>query len=325
MTGCIRKGRAINMKRGREAGLAVLFAAALSNCLVFAGDRGLVRHAVEAKGDWERGIVLKRAVLLTDKNSASAAIDFEVPVEGDYQLYAYVYHNWRKYTPFISFEARDSAGDTHSGYMFFEPIWYLDKELPGRWVMHSPNAMPFWHLPEGRLSLRFRATGRDSMWDQDDSGMEGIIALETLILVPVSDGFSASSMDPEFLQGGAQDMIYSEDHGTGIAVVSENKVSYREIRLPVSGNYMALFSLYSRGPYKLEVSFSKGGVDRDFIIEDQAASSLWRNAVSGQFYIEAGDYTVGLRDISGSAAGNGMAVDYFILMPLPKEAHGELE
>ncbi len=81
--------------------------------------------------------------IFTNKKGAISEVEFEVPKNGYYQLYAYVYHNWRDSFPFIYFEGKDSNGIQHKGYTFFEKCWYLDKSSCGRWLMHSPYSAFF--------------------------------------------------------------------------------------------------------------------------------------------------------------------------------------
>jgi len=148
----------------------------------FCAESYLVKQAVEARGDWKKGVLLGREVLMTGQNNATAEITLDVPEDGDYYIYATVFQNWRKYTPFIYIEARDAQGNKHSDYTFFEHCWYLDKDEPGRWLTHSFNASP-WHLPKGRVSLIFSACGKKSVWGSQDIKMENILAVKEFILV----------------------------------------------------------------------------------------------------------------------------------------------
>lgn len=289
-----------------------------------AAEFGLIKKAVEAEGQWQKGIILDREVIFTDKNDAVFRIGFDVPWEGDYQLYAYVHQGWREYSPFIYVEAEDSRGIRHTGYMFFEDCWYISENSPGRWLMHSPSATPFWHLAEGELSLKFRVCGKSSVWEAQDTEMQDTVAIETLFLVPViSDDKQIISMEvvePEFGAGSWDIYEYSDRYASG--VISSNlagQTSYSEINIPVSGDYIGALSIRADGSYRIKISFENGKVSHKVIIEGEEASSLWKLRYFGPIYLRKGKYTLEFKNLLTKAKEiSETSIDYLMLIPLLK-------
>jgi len=293
----------------------------LSGSYAFSADFGPVKKAFEAQGEWQKGIVLDRKVIFTNKNRAASKIMFEVPQEGDYQLYVYVYHNWRKYSPFIFFEAKDAKGAVHKGYMFLEHCWYLGSEDKGRWLIHSPSAEPFWHLSRGRLFLRFWVQGMSSMWSDREVEMEDIVAIENFFLAPVitknGNPVSLELIDPEFGSGSCNAVSYSPGYAAGlIEAPAFSCSSHSDVEVPFSGSYVGVISMHTQNPYKAEVSFSSNDFKNQVTIGQDTRRPFWESKVFGPVFLKAGKYDLGFKNVSvKSWVPSEILVDYVILIP----------
>ena len=116
-------------------------------------ETSLVIDATSSTGTWEKGIITDRKVLFTDKSYVVSNIQMDVPKPGEYQLFVYAHHNWRKSSPCIYVEAVDSEAKVHTGYHKIENIWYLEQQDKGRWFFISLAQNPYWNLPKGKYNL----------------------------------------------------------------------------------------------------------------------------------------------------------------------------
>ncbi len=287
----------------------------------FTAEFALVKRAIETEGDWEKGVILEREVIFTKRNDTTSEIYFNIPGEGDYQLYAYVYHNWRKYSPFIYVEAEDSQGIRHTGYMFFEQCWYLDKDQPGRWLMHSPNAMPFWHLPKGKLSLTFSACGKKSIWDSRDVDMEDKIAIETFILAPVINNQRIISMgiiEPEFGRGRWMRQDYSDMYAAGlISSTLPGDISNSQISVTDTGDYMGVISLGGSQGHSIEISFTSGDFKQKISVKKKSSLPFWETLAFVPLHLSKGEYAVDFKNTSEKKDfRDAVLIDYLLLLPV---------
>ncbi|MCP4649211.1 MAG: hypothetical protein GY853_03900 [PVC group bacterium] len=152
--------------------------------IVFADQDYYSFSAISAKG-WEREVIDSKEVITVDSSLETGYIDLDVPQDGNYQLYISLFHEWREYTPFIYFEVVDCKKKRYSGYLFSEPRWYF---LPGegRWEIRASSADPFWFLHKGKLKVKFWVGARNSCWDNKETGIEGKVAIDRFMLIPVN-------------------------------------------------------------------------------------------------------------------------------------------
>lgn len=290
------------------------------NAAGFCADCAPIKKASEAEGGWKREIILGRDAISADKNGTSSRIWFDVPAEGGYQFYAYVYQNWRRDSPFIYVEAEDSLGKKHYGYMFFEPCWYLKREDPGRWLMHSPVTAPSWRLPRGKVSLTFSVYGRKSMWSREEVPMEGKVAVEHFFLIPVIGGNEAVStalLEPEFFFSAVKAEPYDGRYGCGIIVSAEpGDLSTADIIVPSGGTYLVFVSMRMGGGGSVELSLEPGGYRFVLKAGEVQKEPIWRGEMFGPFDLKQGEYRLTFKNIS-EVTGPGAMVeaDYFWLVP----------
>ncbi|MFH1061646.1 MAG: hypothetical protein V1747_02010 [Candidatus Omnitrophota bacterium] len=170
-------------KRIIKFGFIVLFIFAAAD-LVYAAEQPLTFLIKNSTGDWEKVLLDDRQAIATDKSNAVQTLNIDIPEDGYYQLYISLYHQWRKYCPFIYIKLTDAQGKHYYNYVFSEQRWYLPHGQ-GRWEYRSPSAEPFWKLRKGKAKIRFWADSKNSCWEQKTMKMEGKIFIDKFILIEV--------------------------------------------------------------------------------------------------------------------------------------------
>jgi len=137
-----------------------------------------------AQGQWEHVQLDGRDVICTDTKNKTASLNIDIPEAGCYQLMVSLYHEWRKYCPFLYFKVTDSKGSSFSDYTFSEQRFYLEPGK-GRWEYRCPSASPFWYLAKGEAKVKFWVEAKNDCWEGKDVPMEGKIFVEKLVLILV--------------------------------------------------------------------------------------------------------------------------------------------
>ncbi|MFH2136960.1 MAG: hypothetical protein ABII88_00440 [Candidatus Omnitrophota bacterium] len=169
-----------------RASIIALFLVLLAVSGTLAEPQSYSFAAIKANGAWDKAKIDDREAIITDKAKANAYIKIEVPQDGIYQLYIGLYHNWRKFCPYLYVEAVDSNRKKFSGYVYSEPRWYMEKGQ-GRWEFRSPSATPFWRLTKGEMKIKFWLVAMNSCWEHKEVEVEDLVAVDEFVLIPFNE------------------------------------------------------------------------------------------------------------------------------------------
>ncbi len=277
-----------------------------------------IKKAIEAEGVWKMGSIGQRKALYTEVRNDVSEIELYVSKKGRYHLLAHIYYNWHDFSPFIHVEATDSKGKIHRGEIGFENIWYLNN-TKGRWFVKSFTDS-FWELPKGKLTIRFWAVGKTSVWDLSDKPMEGIIALDYFFLLPGSykkskDGLFFYFIQPESGYGKWHLSEYSDKYFCNL-VSNENIDSpfYFDFYCPSYGKYVIGVSMLSSDSGFLKFHFQKGKFTKDLVFHDKSNDNLWHLILSDPVILKEGNYTVNLQAEGTSKETADLSIGYILFI-----------
>lgn len=272
-------------------------------------------NASDSAGGWQKGIVTQRKVSFTDKAKIKSKAEIYVPRKGNYQLVAYVHHNWRKNCPCIYVEAIDSAGMTHAGYHKIENAWYLGPQDQGRWFFISLSDNPYWGLSEGTLRLTFWAEARDSAWGDIPVPMEDKVSIAQFFLIPVTGSNSKTFLSwfPNIESGSGNWQICDYDHtyATNLIKTSEkNSLFCVNSAIPVTSCYIGLLSVLSESDGSLEVGIKNAASVKKNLIKLKA-DRQWNIVYMRPVKLNKGACSIYFKNLNQ----NKVMIDYFFLIP----------
>lgn len=281
--------------------------------------RQLIQSALKSRGSWKKRLICNRKSIITNKKEARAYLEFDIQTDGYYQLYVSIYHNWKKYWPYLYVKAVDCKGYEYTGFLFSEPRWYLNYNI-GRWSMHTVNTNPFWYLHKGKLILEYHAESMISNWRQDEAPMEDIIAIDKFFFIPITDKdrnkISMNVIELESSYGEWNSLHYSPIYGIGLIETSLPKaVSYKKISIPISGYYTCYISALANSlPHRLKISLQKNLPNSKVKIVDILLnnSSDWEDYYVGQLYLDKGEYILKVKN-DEMKEDRRVGIDYFLL------------
>jgi len=273
-------------------------------------------NASDSSGGWQKGMVTQRKVAFTDKAKIKSKAQIYVPNKGNYQLVAYVYHNWRKNCPCIYVEAIDSAGMSHAGYHKIENAWYLGPQDQGRWFFISLSDNPYWDLPEGIMGLTFWAEARDSAWGYISVPMENKVSIAQFFLIPVTGSNSKTFLSwfPDIGSGSGNWQICDYDHAyaTNLIKTSEkNSLFCVNSTMPVTSYYVGLLSVLPESDGSLGVEIKNAASDKKSLIKLKA-NKEWNIVYMRPVKLNKGACSIYFKNLNQ----NKVMIDYFFLIPV---------
>jgi hypothetical protein len=278
-------------------------------------EAGLIIDATNSQGYWEKGLVTNRKAVFTDKPFVVSEIQANIPISGRYQIFAHVYHNWRRFFPCIYMEAIDSEEKEHKGSHKIENIWYLNGNEKGRWFFISLAENPYWDLPKGKLSLKFWAAGKKSGWDNSEVPMEGRIYIENFFIVPVlnteTNMFLPFIINVESGKGNWDISYYDPRYATNlIKTKKKNSVFLYEVNMPLSGYYQLLISVISPLNNRIEIS-AGNKLKKQKINIKLNNQNQWSLVSTKPFYLVKGYNTVIFKILTS----NEIMIDFLMISP----------
>lgn len=268
-----------------------------------------------ADGLWEKGTILDRAAVFTNKAGAVSSVKINIPKAGRYQLFGYIYHNWRKSVPNFCIEAIDSKGTRHKGYHKIENIWYLNESTTGRWFFVSLSQNPYWELPEGKLKINFRAEAKDSTWGKAIVPMESIVAIGGFFLVPVLNSdkeiFMPWLISHEQGKGGWDSISYHQQYGTDLIQTNKKNALFSYVsHIPIAGYYRLVLSVLSSSDNFLEIAIGDMHNRYNFSAEVKSCKT-WRLISTNPVYLNKGKSFIKIRNVNSDQ----IMVDFLLLQP----------
>lgn len=277
-----------------------------------------VIESINSQGVWEKGIITNRNCIFTATAGALSSIEAYVSSPGKYQLFAYIYHNWRdrEVFPCIYTEAIDSTGKKHAGSHMIENIWYLNEKKRGRWFFIALSDNPYWTLPKGKLQIKFWVKGKRSPWENEIIPMENNIAIESFFILPVlgsnSESVSLGIIHPESGRGNWGVIHYHPLHATNLIEAAEKDALFSyTIYVPKSAYYRGWISVLSYQNNQLKLIL-KGDSKKHEADVRLKSDHNWSLVTTKTLYLQKGSYTLSFR----SSSLNKISIDYFLLVPI---------
>ncbi|MBU1862062.1 MAG: hypothetical protein KKH94_00130 [Candidatus Omnitrophica bacterium] len=275
-----------------------------------------VISAQSARGEWIKGDIAQREAIFIDKTGCVSEVSFNVPRPGKYQLFTYLYHNWRKSFPCIYVKIIDSKGKTHFGYHKIENIWYLEQEKIGRWFFVSLMNNTYLDLPAGPLQVKFWIEGQKTAWEKDVVPIEDIVAVESFFLSPIvktdGDRFLPWMSYPEVGSGDWDRINHHSKYGTDLITTHTiNAIFTYQIQVPVAGYYHGVLSVLSPEGSIVQITIKKG-FKKHSIPLTLRRKEEWQLVDAKPLYLKEGTYDVTFKNLHT----NKIMIDYFFLFPI---------
>jgi hypothetical protein len=275
----------------------------------------LVINANSSIGGWNKEVITGREVVSTDEPLIKSEIQVYIENPGKYQLFSYIHHNYREATPCVYVEVSNDKGILYSGSHRIEHIWYLDKVDPGRWFMVSLAQDPYWELPRGNLTIRFWADALKEVWNNKNTPMEGKIAIDKLLFIPVQESGKNISLPwlvyPEAGEGDWDISEYNPKYATNLAGSAKNKETLvLTVDVPYTDYYQFSGSVLSLLDNNLRIVF-RGKSDKQKTDIKTKGQDTWSFVASDSIYLHQGEYKM----ILIHTDSNPILVDYLMLLP----------
>lgn len=284
---------------------------------IAAGDTIAVSEVIKftPSGEWGQMLICGRQAVYNHNSVPLTGIKTDILKQGNYQLFAYVYHNLRTSCPVFFLEATDSAGNIYRGSHVVENIWYLgDEQSFGRWFFISLTDGTYWELPKGKLELKLWVEARDSSWeDSCQAALNDFVGVDSIFLIPViDDSFQQAPLSPESGRGTWQKSYYHPDKCTSV-ITSTTKGStfYYDLDIPVDGYYKLWLSALSAVSTDLVLSLENDLVKHSATVKLKGEES-WELVEVEPMYLAKGGYSLIFKNLSY----NKVMVDFFVLSPV---------